>query len=225
MISENFEALRAVMSPPRSGGDVIDWDAVEDELGVAFPSDYKQFVGTYGGGTIDETISIISLSDGTDKWRQEYLNADEYLFDGDIEAELGVEFPGEDPPGGLLVPWAVAPSGAVGYWFASGDDPDQWPVVIFRNRSHPTWFRYDGSFIELLCLAIVGELENLFGISFPIWRGGADYLNRRDRELLKRRSISTLGYMNRPAELFSRMRAAGIDPREYFPYAVRRCDE
>lgn len=221
MGSVDLEALRDVMPPPKSGGDALDWSVLEGEFGVCFPGDYKLFMEAYGGGTIDETLSILPLTDGASEWRSEYLNADGYLFAEDIEAELGIEIPGEDPPEGLLVPWGVAPSGAVGCWFASGDDPDQWPVVVFRNRAHPTWFRYDHGFVGFLRSVIAGELDNTFGIMFPMWPGGADYLNRKDRALLKQRGISTLGYIHRPAECFARMRAAGIDPEQYLPHAVR----
>lgn len=181
MGSVDLEALRDVMPPPKSGGDALDWSVLEGEFGVCFPGDYKLFMEAYGGGTIDETLSILPLTDGASEWRSEYLNADGYLFAEDIEAELGIEIPGEDPPEGLLVPWGVAPSGAVGCWFASGDDPDQWPVVVFRNRAHPTWFRYDHGFVGFLRSVIAGELDNTFGIMFPMWPGGADYLNRKDR--------------------------------------------
>lgn len=46
--------LLQVLTPPPSGGDEVDWGALTRAGEPEFPTDYREFVATYGGGEIDE---------------------------------------------------------------------------------------------------------------------------------------------------------------------------
>ncbi|WP_405363504.1 SMI1/KNR4 family protein [Kitasatospora sp. NBC_00085] len=51
--------------PPHDGsGDIVDWDSVEETLGVPLPSDFRDFVAVYGAGSIDDQVEIASLEAG-----------------------------------------------------------------------------------------------------------------------------------------------------------------
>lgn len=50
--------LRELLPPPSSGGDTVDWEQIERTTGLAFPADYRELVELYGGGEIDEYLSV-----------------------------------------------------------------------------------------------------------------------------------------------------------------------
>lgn len=50
--------LYQLLTPPATGGDVVDWEEIERTTGLAFPADYREFVGSYGGGETDAYLSV-----------------------------------------------------------------------------------------------------------------------------------------------------------------------
>ncbi|CAL9540114.1 hypothetical protein [Streptomyces sp. enrichment culture] len=50
--------LVALMPPHEGAGARVDREAVERVWGVRFPSDYKDFVAVYGGGTIENYLYV-----------------------------------------------------------------------------------------------------------------------------------------------------------------------
>ena len=49
---DEFAALAACIGPPPTQVVPTDWQSVERELGISYPSDYKKFVAMYGAGAV-----------------------------------------------------------------------------------------------------------------------------------------------------------------------------
>jgi hypothetical protein len=81
-VNLSVELLMRVMRPPIQGGGQVSWPTWRSDLGFDFPADYKDFMEIYGGGTIDQTVSITPLTDDGGQWRDENQPGDyEFLHD------------------------------------------------------------------------------------------------------------------------------------------------
>lgn len=58
MLHPVVDRIRQVLPPPPSGGDMIDWEMLAHSTGWEFPTDYRELVELYGGGEIDEYLSV-----------------------------------------------------------------------------------------------------------------------------------------------------------------------
>jgi hypothetical protein len=216
-----IEILGSVMRAPTRGGDAVDWENFREKLGFDLPADYKAFATYYGGGSIDDTLYIPSLVGEYDTWLREYANAQAELhYDSEKALTISNGPVADLPDGGALVPWGISPNSDICCWYVTGEDADNWPVVVFRNRQRPAWHRYDGSFLWFIYGAVVGQIENPFGVDFPTEGGSADYLNWRDEKFLRESGIFTFGYVHDRQNFFDRVSAAGFDPLDYFQSAA-----
>jgi hypothetical protein len=213
---ESVLRLREVLRPPRRGGDRVDWDAVSAEVGFSFPSDYKDFMDVYGGGSIDYFLSIYSLDREFDDWRGEYESAP-YMF---YEDEHGLADPCPVPvqagPGGLIL-WAISAGPDFCFWDATQSDPEEWPVLVF-NRNLVDWFQYQGCMGDFLADVIKNQNRSIFGSSdFPSLR--PDFLNGRDERLLYEAGVDVAYYYDSSpgkVRVFEQCRNAGLDPEDFF---------
>ena len=58
-----FEALTRLMPPPDEPldpGEPDAWPAIERQLGLRLPSDYKALISTYGSGAIADFINVFN---------------------------------------------------------------------------------------------------------------------------------------------------------------------
>lgn len=94
-----------------------DWDSIEKKMNFKFPEDYKEFIDTYGAGSINEFIFIFSpFCENKNlnllncfKEMEESYNAMKEAFPDDFELEF---FNGENG----LFPWGVTNNGDELYW-------------------------------------------------------------------------------------------------------------
>jgi hypothetical protein len=150
--------LRRLLPPPQFGGDIVDWDHLAGVMGLGLPTDYKEFVELYGGGEIDEYLSVSMLP----VQRSPYGD----LLDGmnpslppEFRGELSSCFSSAAPP--RLLPFDATASSDVVFWVIDGV-PDTWKVVVFRRQSpHGArgWTIFDGSITEFLCALSNGALQ------------------------------------------------------------------
>lgn len=57
----DIAALAQVMAPTFGVDEALDWPSVEERLDCQLPSDYKAFMSLYGGGGIDDLLSVLLL--------------------------------------------------------------------------------------------------------------------------------------------------------------------
>lgn len=149
-MASGLDRLKELSPPPPSGGAQPDWQAAEEAVGSALPTDYKQLVKAYGPGSFDDFIWILQpMHDNRHldlvHQRDIQLDALRTLRAGGEEIPFDVDAGEEE-----LLPWAITDNGDVVYWLRRpGQSPDEWPVAINAARD-PRWEQYDGSATEFL---------------------------------------------------------------------------
>lgn len=211
------ELLTGVMRPPLQGGDHIDWQAWYAEFGFDLPADFKEFMDVYGGGMIDQSLSVMALAAGDGWWRDENQSGDyEFLHDPLSGEEL--EQPLHWGIGGLIQWGGFGPEQC--FWYANDPNPDSWPVVIWLPRRRVEWAHHREGFASFLNGLITGNIESPFSMKFPLLPE-PDFMNWRDRERLRAIRVSPVSYGRDPRAVIARIEAAGLDPLDFFPSASR----
>jgi hypothetical protein len=157
MLSE----LTALISPPIVAQEVptpMQWGEVEATLGVALPRDYREFIDTYGSGTLGRLLSIwnpvsrnpfINLLKEGEKRMARY-SALRSGWPQDYQFELFPTTGGILPCGGTsngnTVSWVTAP------------DSSEWEMIVQAPRS-PRFFRFEGSLVAMLTGLAKGDVE------------------------------------------------------------------
>jgi hypothetical protein len=146
-------------------GSVVDWPAVEAELGVGLPADYRAFVERFGAGSVNQELYIdtplapsahFDLIAAHAQWaeglRQLHQEFPEYE-----------PYPPYPPPGGLLL-WGKTNTRVSLSWRTDGPDPDAWPVVLFDDVD---WVDCGRGFLDVLLDHLTGLdlLQGLIGFS------------------------------------------------------------
>lgn len=158
------EVTALIPPPPRPSGvgTPEEWRAIERELGLTLPTDYREFVSTYGTGRLAVEYLIYSPF-----WGAEYLNHVRYLCQ--LETDFRAQFPHRVPypvwpePGGVL-PWADDQNGNYYLWLTEGP-PDQWEVLTNQVRGHG-YQRHRCTMTGYLAGVLRGEIRPLIG-DFP----------------------------------------------------------
>lgn len=143
-------SLSRVLPPPPSPKETKgDWLAFEGAIGTQLPDDFKEFIETYGSGTIGNFISVLNpfssrenLNLATQARRQ--LDALERLH-----KDFGERRPYElYPTKGGLLPVAITDNGDVVHWLTNGD-PNDWVIVVNESRS-PDYEQFDCDLTSLI---------------------------------------------------------------------------
>ncbi|WP_217549183.1 SMI1/KNR4 family protein [Streptomyces sp. GbtcB6] len=159
------EELLRLVPPPEEAAAEIDWESVEDELGISLPDDYKWLAERYGSGSFDQFMTILHPSSRFYPTR---------LVDA---AERSAEIL-EQMPDSLKrkVPYEIDELLAVGktdngdtiYWITNPEeDPNAWTVTANGARN-TKWPHFDGGIVEFL-VAILSRVTRLdvFPSDFP----------------------------------------------------------
>lgn len=145
----DWEALRRMMPVPATADTFIDWAGLSQSWGTKFPSDYRRFLESYGFGTIQDFL-YVSEPEPKNHWKgqsnagMDYVTANAYA--NWPEAEKEPQLVGADP---VLIGWGGDGSADILCWDASGDDPDGWPVLMYKSDDW-MWRRYDCGMVDFL---------------------------------------------------------------------------
>lgn len=151
------------LCPPPGGARAVDWEAVEAELGIALPSDYKRLVQTYSGGEFAEMLWL--LEPGCPK--EMYDLVAQTAEREEILADLWEG--GEPKPPELrdetsrLVPWGYMEGGGhVLYWLVRpGVEPEEWTVVLNEGRG-PLWEAHPASCSQFILEVVAGTTTSFY---------------------------------------------------------------
>ncbi|WP_175412326.1 SMI1/KNR4 family protein [Streptomyces sp. TRM64462] len=170
-------------------GDSIDWKATEAAYNVVFPEDYKEFIRTFGNGTIEGMIGVkipIVTSDPTVRRvdtlpRPALENPDVSKW---IRPDLGEKYRLTQ----ILV-WGDTDSADTLGWIVGGPDPEKWPLAVY-SRGDAAWSVYHCGMVEFLVKLLRGEFTecpisdtSLVGLENP------RFLHDRDEERLAEQGI------------------------------------
>jgi len=162
---EGLDDLVSLVSPPDSIRIVVDWDAVEADLGTRLPKDYKAVIDTYGPGTFDDFLSVfqpvtpfLTIELAYQSRRSaEILN---YLQD---QAHEFIPFALAD-----LLAVACTDNGDTIYWVKEpSDEPDSWTITGNAARN-TTWPCFSGGLAAFLYEVLSSRLRYpIFPDDFP----------------------------------------------------------
>lgn len=115
----------------------VNWQQLEESMGLQFPSSFKDFISVYGSSIWFDTYSLFfTLAHSSEEIEEYQTTLQEKLddirfdmFDGETREEL--EY-GISPTGPGLLPFMIDYNGCTYLWLMSGDDPDQWPVLSWE---------------------------------------------------------------------------------------------
>ncbi|MEU8765018.1 histone-like nucleoid-structuring protein Lsr2 [Streptomyces sp. NPDC048659] len=140
-------------SPPTTPP--TDWPAVERQLGMPLPTDYKQIADTYGPGTFCGFIHLYhphahtpwtSLTGPMPTTIRAQLQQERAQYSHPLPA---------DPQD--LFPMAVTDNGEYLFWVTRpATSPDQWTIAVNQARGFH-WYSHDGTLAGFLTAVLSGQ--------------------------------------------------------------------
>ncbi|WP_193776040.1 SMI1/KNR4 family protein [Streptomyces sp. E2N166] len=146
-------------------GICVDWAAIEGELGVPLPSDYKELYEAFGGGVFSDSVYFLGRDEGSvfdflTQWRV-WLSVDQ---DGELGSVSAVDPHAIYAPGGKgLVPWGSTEWADGYFWLIDAERPGDHPVLA--RPEDGVWRRYDMSTSEFLYRVLTDADFQPFGIA------------------------------------------------------------
>ncbi|MFJ9855245.1 SMI1/KNR4 family protein [Streptomyces sp. NPDC101150] len=147
-------------------GICVEWVAIEGELGVPLPADYKELYEVFGGGVFSDSVYFLGRDEGVSfdfltQWRVS-LSVDQ---DSKLAGVSAVDAYAVYAPGGKgLVEWGST-EWADGYcWLIDAERPGDYPVLA-RSNDVGGWHRYDMSTAEFLYRVLADADFQPFGIA------------------------------------------------------------
>jgi hypothetical protein len=134
----------------------VSWDAVEEQIGSALPSDYKEMASRTGTAVLDDRLTIFAPHESEEldigamikerDWAWDFLREDVYLPDRFFA------------DGRRLIVFAAIDA-CYFFWDArDGVAPEEWGVVIVDGDLQ-NWFELPLSATECLYNVLVGDIE------------------------------------------------------------------
>ena len=166
-----LESLYRVLLPPVTPietGSTEEWQGIEKTIGIALPSDYKQYINIFGTGCIGSFLWLFnpfSRNKHLNLLRQIDIKIDALRILKEKWGDKQCPYPLYPEPEGLL-PWGTTDNGDVLFWLTIGH-PDEWLVVINEARA-PIYEEYQESMTNFLSKILSGELvSEVFPNDFP----------------------------------------------------------
>ncbi|MFI5566157.1 SMI1/KNR4 family protein [Streptomyces sp. NPDC051740] len=143
----------------------VDWAAVEEELRVPLPADYKELFEAFGGGTFSDSVSFLARDGGVafdflTLWRLSLSDEQEGKY-GDVSAVD--PYPIYAPGGRGLIEWGATEWADQYCWLIDAQRPGECPVLARADGGE--WRRYDMSTSEFLYRVLADTDFRPFGIA------------------------------------------------------------
>jgi hypothetical protein len=136
-----------------------DWAAIEGELGVRLPGEYKELVQAFPPGAFGELIVFHPARRSGFTGLPDQISGFATMFSGSLSvapSDIRDSFPfGFYPESGGLIPWAAFNVAAVLCWLPNSEDPDAWPVLAYADDG--IYESIDGTTLEALVRVLRGE--------------------------------------------------------------------
>ena len=146
--------LTELMPPPSSGGVPVDWDAAVEQWGNELPTDYREFIELYGGGSINRSFhfSAPSVVGYSPRQAIDLVQATELgfeLFDAEDEDALA------EAEGRIC--WAVDAGANHAYWDTADADPERWTVLVLKKYGE--WVPFDCGMAQFMVHLLTGGID------------------------------------------------------------------
>jgi hypothetical protein len=154
MLRSLLQALPVPRSPVMN---TVDWPRVERDLGLELPPDYREFIATYGNGTIAAFLNVFHPTTPN-----EFVNL---ATQARVRAEAVRDF-GYPEEARQLFAWGCTDNGDVCFWRMVGPSA-RWPVVVHESRLGSVE-EFAMTMSEFLAATIRGEVVvDAFTEDFP----------------------------------------------------------
>jgi hypothetical protein len=154
------ERLLARMPPPGAGGDLLDWDEVRAGSGLGFPDDYRDFVTAYGGGVVDDYLSV-----STPPVAGSVYGDIEFGFSPAVDVAYDFEDVPDSLREGRLLRWGTTSEADDVFWLHDPAGPSRWGTAV-RRRHHDhdesAWITFDVGMAEFLLRVIDRDIPPCF---------------------------------------------------------------
>ena len=157
MSNTYLNRLVSLMPPHGGAGDSGDWTAVEAGWGKAFPSDYKKFISIYGMGDIEDCIAILCPDELLPYEAPKPGMFEETENARGILEEFGTSGASIESPAEIIA-WGGDPVADMLCWLCRGDNPDEWPTLVW-NRGRDEWVVYECGMVEFLFKVLSAEFD------------------------------------------------------------------
>ncbi|MBK8255236.1 MAG: SMI1/KNR4 family protein [Polyangiaceae bacterium] len=163
-------SIQSVLPVPKKVVDApkpADWAFIESAIGTPLPADYKEFLQTYGSGTISNYMRVLNPFSTTELWLEKvrfrlsiYHSSRRnnpvpgFTLPPPLAPVNSMPYPIFPESGGVF-PWGHTENGDGLLWLTQGN-PNEWKVVA-ETRS----FRYaefPGTMTEFLTALLSGKL-------------------------------------------------------------------
>ncbi|MGW4984665.1 SMI1/KNR4 family protein [Streptomyces mirabilis] len=144
----------------------VDWAAIEGELRVPLPTDYKELYEAFSGGVFSDSVYFLGRDEGISfdfltQWRVS-LSTDQDSKLGSVSA---VDPYAIYPPGGKgLVEWGSTEWADEYFWLIDAERPGEY-LVLARSNDVCGWHQYDMSTSEFLYRILADADFQPFGIT------------------------------------------------------------
>jgi hypothetical protein len=168
-----LERLIQIVRPPEEPveiGDDTAFAAVEQQLGLSLPRDYKEYIATYGSGrwhvfwwilnpfSENEHLNLLVQSQNRRPKKWSALDAERAVRESEKKYPHAIY-----PESGGLLPWAITDNGGRMFWLTAGE-PSGWKTVYYASRD-PNFEVHDLPCMAILLGIVNGELP-LFAEEF-----------------------------------------------------------
>ena len=135
--------LTELLPPPEAGVERRSWEWTQAAFGTVLPRDFRDFVDTYGYGSLDGLLGVRPPGGRGRAVEDPAVREPSPVAEQELRTFHGpVRFP-PWPAEGALLSWGTTSVGYDLFWRRQGDDPDTWPVMVVGYRS--------GTALELPC--------------------------------------------------------------------------
>jgi hypothetical protein len=163
-MNPDVRTLAKLVPPPdKPKCSVGDWGKIERVIGFALPPDYKDFIGTYGTGSLQSFMHIWNYLDV--KSPNDILEAIQQInsiYEGDKNAGYPIQFKPFPEPGCIL-PFCSTDDGNYLNWLTVGK-PNKWHVVAYDFGTGQLIPAESVNMVK--CLTMLIEQNNPFGDAF-----------------------------------------------------------
>ena len=132
--------LMDLMPPPKNLRFArVQWERLENAIGMAYPSSFKEFIGVYGGSVWFDNLSPFYTEAKSDGEVKKFLKSVEEklkrlrgnTYDEDYNC---LELPLFPEKGGLL-PFMIDYAGNLYNWLSVQENPEKWPIAVWLTGS------------------------------------------------------------------------------------------
>ncbi len=162
--------LTSFVAPPEDpscAGTASEWEGIKSKFPFGLPSDYRDYISTYGYGELADTFIVYSpFSSGSFNLIEVHDEIDSYVFnDGTLDSVMD-EARKDGKPG--LIMFGRDVGGAHLHWLTVGE-PDDWPLVLGGGRGLFSTHTLEWTMTEFFVRCFKGTALD--------WRYGAETLS------------------------------------------------